>query len=121
MNKNTIVAFAAAASAFAQASLAFAQEMAGETSTPQPEKSAPEATEEPKPSGRGRKAAAPVEKEEPVGKTLADMQALIKPVIEAGNGVAVKAAISKYTDGKLADMDAKHYPAFEKDIEALSM
>jgi hypothetical protein len=126
MNKNTIVAFAAAASAFANASLAFAQEMSGEVATGTIK--APETPETPseetKSSGRGRGRAAAAEKEEPAkssGPTLEDLKALIEPLVKGGQGSEVKSAIAKYTDGKLADMDAKHYAAFLKDIEALSI
>lgn len=51
-------------------------------------------------------------------KTIDDMRALIEPLIKAARGAEVKPIILKYAP-TLAQMDAKDYPAFEKDIEAL--
>lgn len=138
MQKTTIIAFAAAASAFANAALAFAQEVAGETATVEPSASAAPAEDAPK-ATRGRKPAAEkpapvetaaevietakVEEEEkpaaPPAKTYEDMRQLIKPHVEGGRGESVKKIISSYGVSALKDMDPKNYPAFEKDIAAL--
>lgn len=62
----------------------------------------------------------PEKKPEATGMTLEELQKLIKPLIEEGQGAAVKQVINKYAT-KLAEMEAKDHAAFVKDIQALSM
>lgn len=91
----------------------------------------PATPEEEKPK-RGRKAAAaqpetPAETVAPApaaptitGKTYEELKAIIKPVVEAGNGEDVKKVIAKYaTNLKELEGKPEHHEAFEKEIAAL--
>jgi len=150
MNKTAILALANAASALANAAVAMAASLAEcpnvntpvnpvtETPTPAAAPAAP-AAEKPK-RGRPAKDAATVETPAaevvvetkatepeptkpaaPAGKTYEDMRALIQPlVVEQKRGAEVKAIVAKYAVS-LSQMDPKDYPAFEQDIEALSI
>jgi len=149
MNKTAILALAQAASALANAAVAMAASLAEcpnvntpvnpvtETPTPAAEPATPVA-EKPK-RGRPAKDAATVEtpaaevvvetkaaepepakSAAPAGKTYEDMRALIQPLVVGGRGAEVKAVVAKYAVS-LSQMDAKDYPAFEQDIEALSI
>lgn len=84
------------------------------------------ATPEPK-RGRGKAAAAaqpetPAEPAAPAqpeptvtGKTYEDMKRVIKPLVEAGRGAEVRAAIAGFAP-TLREMDPKHYEAFQAAI-----
>lgn len=67
-------------------------------------------------------AAAAPEPEKPVGKTYEQLQALIKPLIEATRQPEVKAAIVKFapTLAELAKLP-QHHAAFEQEIENMSL
>ncbi len=143
-NNNVLIAIAAAATALAAAATALvsgSQEPVRATPAPaaSTDDAPPQQEEAPAPvkrRGRPPVAAAPapeapaetpVEKKEDTkaepavtGMTLEQLQALIKPLIEEGQGAAVKQVINKYAP-KLADMEAKDHAAFAKDIQALSM
>jgi hypothetical protein len=82
-----------------------------------------ENTEQPEKPKRGRPpAAAKGEEEKPKGKTYEELQALIKPLVEAGQQAEVKKEITKYAENlkDLATKPEKH-AAFIRDIEALSL
>lgn len=85
-------------------------------------------------SKRGRKAAAAAPAQEPApaetaqpdpaepevtGKTYEELRALIKPLVEGGQGAEVKQVIQKYA-ASLKEIQPKDHAAFEKDIAALS-
>lgn len=55
------------------------------------------------------------------GKTYEELQAIIRPLVESGQGADVKKVIAKYGES-LKDISTKpqHHTAFEKDIAALS-
>lgn len=88
--------------------------------------------EEEKPK-RGRKAAAAAQPETPAepaapaqpeptvtGKTYEELKAIIKPVVEAGQGAEVKAVIAKFAENlKALEGKPEHHEAFEKEIAAL--
>lgn len=96
------------------------------TATPPPVAAEPAPTPEPV-----KEPEAPPTKE-PEGKTYDDMQKVIEPLVKgywngekeqkdwAPRGPEVKAVILKYGP-TLRQMDPKHYPAFQADIEALLM
>lgn len=87
------------------------------------------------PTKRGRKSAAAAPAQEPapaetaqpespaepevVGKTYEELRALIKPLVEGGQGAEVKQVIQKYA-ASLKEIQPKDHAAFEKDIAALS-
>lgn len=86
------------------------------------------------PAKRGRKpaAAAPIQEPAPAetvqpdpaepevtGKTYEELRALIKPLVEGGQGAEVKQVIQKYA-ASLKEIQPKDHAAFEKDIAALS-
>jgi len=131
MNKNIVLALAAAASSLSAAAMAVAQDLSSTDTgscgqTPEPTKeTSTEAVEEEKPKQRrGRPAAEEKpahEKDESKasGKTYDDMRAVIKPLVDEARGEEVKKVIAKYATS-LKEMDPKDYPAFEKDIAALT-
>lgn len=76
---------------------------------------------------RGRPPATekPPETEQPAetvtGKTYEELQALIRPLVEAGSGAEVKAVIAKYGENlKAVAGKPETHASFEKDITALS-
>lgn len=66
----------------------------------------------------------PAEEPAVTGKTYEELQAIIRPVVEAGQGVDVKKVIKKYAPetGALKELATlpQHHATFEKDIAALS-
>lgn len=63
--------------------------------------------------------AQPESAEEPTGKSYEELRALIKPLVEGGQGAEVKAVIGKYA-ASLKEIQPKDHAAFEKDLAALS-
>lgn len=126
MKPNTRIAIAALLSAAGAALTAFASEFGGDEkpdATPEP----PAPAKAPKKAKKEEPAPAPAETpgepetggEATGGKTYEELRALIKPLVEGGQGAEVKAVIAKYSATGLKDMEAKHHAAFEKDIAAL--
>lgn len=74
-----------------------------ETPTPEPEK--------------------PVEESATTGKTYEELQAIIKPLVQAGRGTEVKKEIQKYGVAGLQQLAElpMHHDEFVKNIEALSL
>lgn len=91
-----------------------------------PQETQPETTPDPDKPKRGRKPAAaapvttePAQPETPaVTKTYEDMKAVIKPFVDAGRGLEVKAVIAKFAPS-LREMDPQNYAAFEAAMAAL--
>lgn len=128
--RNTIAQLLTAAGAVLGS---LAVELLGDESTPTTTETAPKAT---KPKKEKAAAAAPAEPapaapaetaqpETPAeaestegGKTYEELRALIKPLVEGGQGAEVKQVIAKY-GASLKDIPAKHHAAFEKDLAAL--
>ncbi len=145
-NNNALIAIAAAATALAAAATALVSGAEVTTCATLPpaastDDAPPQQEEAPAPTkkrGRPPGTAAPTpeapaptdavkpesepeaKKPEVTGMSLEELQALIKPLIEDGQGADVKKVITKYAT-KLAEIDAKDHAAFAKDIQALSM
>src|SRR4051812_47686870 len=54
------------------------------------------------------------------GKTYEELQAIIKPIIEAGNGPELKKVIVKYSPTGIKDLKVEDQAAFLKDVDALA-
>lgn len=112
MSKSVILALASAASALASAAAAVAEEYGGEGGG--------EATDTPAKRTRGPNKP---KDEAPAGKTFPELQELIKPLVEAGQGAEVKKLIAKHANGgtlkELVGLPENH-AAFQKDLDALS-
>jgi hypothetical protein len=129
MKNTTKVAIAGLLSAAGAVLNAFAAEYSG-SDVAQPEAEAPKAKRTkpaaPAPTVETPAAAAPEAAPQPEaategeGKTYDELRALIKPLVEGGQGEEVKKVIAKYSPNGLKNMEAKHHAAFEKDIAALS-
>lgn len=127
MKKTTILALASAASALATAAASVADELVETPDNPQQESPDNAASGEP-PKRRGRPPgstnAPPAQTETPApaatGKTYEQMRELITPLVKEGRGEEVKKIITGYGASSLKELPADKYPAFEKDIEALS-
>lgn len=145
MNKNQLLALASATAAFSAFITSLANEGEATIQQPTPDPDVPATPKKPRgrPPGTATPAptepsaapsepattAAPIEPVNLSGKTIDDMRALIEPLIKGSwngkpqaewqpRGSEVKPIIAKYAP-TLIQMDAKDYPAFEKDIEAL--
>lgn len=134
MKQTTRIAIAALLHSAGKVLSAFAFEFGGTEAVGEPE-AQPETTPDPEKPKRGRKAAAaqpetPAETVAPAepdlaaptvtGKTYEELKAIIKPVVEAGNGEDVKKVIAKYaTNLKALEGKPEHHEAFEKEIAAL--
>lgn len=132
MKPTTRIAIAQLLSAAGSVLTAFAAEFNGseaEAGTATPEGVTPDPAKK-----RGRRAAAtatdtageatgatavetPAEPAAPT-KTYEDMKAVIKPFVDAGRGLEVKATIAKFAPS-LREMDPQHYAAFEAAMAAL--
>jgi len=89
----------------------------------------PPAGDPPAPKKRGRPPTPPVETKEPeqpavTGKTYEELQATIRPFVEAGRGAEVKAIIANYspeTPTLKGLMEfPQHHAAFAADIEQMN-
>lgn len=130
MKQTTRIAIAALLHSAGSVLTALAAEFNGGDDKPQETAATPE-EEKPK---RGRKAAAAAQPETPAesaalaqpetpavtGKTYEELKAIIKPVVEAGQGAEVKAVIAKFAENlKALEGKPEHHEAFEKEIAAL--
>lgn len=130
MKQTTRIAIAALLHSAGKVLSALAFEFGGTEAVGEPE-AQPETTPDPEKPKRGRKAAAaqpetpaetiaPAQLETPTGKTYEELKAIIKPVVEAGNGEDVKKVIAKYaTNLKELEGKPEHHEAFEKEIAGL--
>lgn len=125
MKPTTRIAIAALLHSAGKVLSALAFEFGGTEATGEPE-TQPETTPDPEKPKRGRKPAAtttePAQPETPVEpvvtKTYEDMKAVIKPFVDAGRGLEVKAVIAKFSPS-LREMDPKDYAVFETAMAAL--
>ncbi len=129
MTKNTKIQLGIIIGAIA----AIGAELLGETgNTPTPETvtADPPAGEAPK--RRGRPAAEKPAAETPapetptptppvVGKTIDELRALYRPIVEEGRGDEVKAIMKKHGANSVAELAPEKHADFIKDIEALSL
>lgn len=132
MKQTTRTAIAALLHSAGKVLSAFAFEFGGTEAVGEPEAQL-ETTPDPEKPKRGRKAAAaqpetpaepaaPAEPTAPTvtGKTYEELKAIIKPVVEAGNGEDVKKVIAKFAENlKALEGKPEHHEAFEKEIAAL--
>lgn len=138
MNNTTKLSIAALLSAAGAVLNAFAGELAGEEITqtikqtdtpvdpPTKPKKAPKAEKpaekpaDPAPTETAAEELAATEG----GKTYDELKEIIRPLVESGEGLQVKAIIKKYdpesNPPSLKTMPAKNHAAFEKDIQALT-
>jgi len=124
MTKSQLLALAAFITTLANEGEAASTETpAGEPST-KPKRGRPPTSATPPPTETPAAPAAPAKPEEPVtpaGKTYEELQAIIRPLVEAGQGADVKKVIAKYGENlKAVSEKPQHHAAFDKDIAALS-
>ena len=120
MNKTQLLALAAFITSLAnegEATNTPAETTGGGEAPAKPRRGRPAATAEPQ--------TGPQEPEKPAetvaGKTYEELQALIRPLVEAGQGADVKLVIAKYGENlKAVAAKPETHAAFEKDISALS-
>lgn len=118
MSKYLFLGIAAIASAIATSAKAYAESAedpsAGDGEPAKPRRGRPPGgTPAGEPAGGG--ATGPTDAER-----LESNKALIKPLVESGNGEEVKKVIAKYSKTGLKDITAADQKAFETDIAALS-
>jgi len=120
MKKSTLIAIAAALAAIAAELDTTGAVAAINDETDTPDNDTQETTPAPT-SGRGsRGPRKPKEEAEaPVGKTLDELKAIIKPLIDDARGDEVKKIIAKY-GASLKEIPAEKHADFIKDIDAIS-
>jgi len=119
MKKSTLIAIAAALTAIAsELGVTGATNAADNDTDDTPETPAAPTSGR---GSRGPRAAKPKEEvEAPAGKTVEELKAIIKPLIDDARGEEVKKLIAKHGGTKLADLPPEAHEAFIKDIDAIS-
>ncbi len=119
MTKNQLLALAAFITSLANEGEAQPETPASDAA-PKPKRGRPPTAEKPS-EAAPEKEKEPEQPEAPAGKTYEELQAVIKPLVEAGQAADVKKVIQKYGEN-LKDVSTKPatHADFEKDIAALS-